>query len=189
MFELLNNPEIQKRREELESLTPGAWCNISRISNLGIKVENVPSEWSREININCFAYALNLATSVAFQKYVKTAIDENRLDALSTNSDFVEYLIKKNLLKEITKKSDATKGDIVIYFDENGRIQHASVVEDINQDMFCSRFGGVLGLTIFKHLSHNVLTSYGVGTKFYHRLTTAEAERYFLNYVDDKNAS
>lgn len=154
---------------------------IAALERLGVKVIPEPLNWKNKglgqttININCYAYALNLAASDYYCKFIYENYSEQ--PNLFANSHFILYLINESLLQEVNEPST---DDIIIYF-KNDKPTHAGIVSDNFDSIIKSKWGTFDG--VFLHTKLHVPESYGSTLKYFKPIVLANAEKYFRNYI------
>jgi hypothetical protein len=93
---------------------------------------------------------------------------------------FLHWLLEQGLLAEVAE-ADACEGDLVLYFDQGGRIKHAGL--DRRNGRVESKWGKG---GLFQHGVFEVPTSYGTTVKLFRRIPWEEALEYFRRYAKEK---
>lgn len=140
-----------------------------------IKIEHDMEQ--SDIVINCYAFALGLKDSAKYKELCRRTHN-------SIQSECISYLLSQGHLQEDETPS---KGCIVIYFNEKGKPKHAGILEKDGNDndrMIRSRWGNFGA--IVTHKVWDVPTMYGIEVKYYHPLTSEEAENYFGEFLKDR---
>ena len=94
--------------------------------------------------------------------------------------DFAHWLLDHQLLSEISA-SEAVAGDIVFYFNSEGRAKHAGVY------VGCNRVRSKWGKgSLFEHELFAVPKSYGESVRYFHKLSYKEALGYFKRFARER---
>lgn len=91
--------------------------------------------------------------------------------------DFAHWLIDHGFLKELSLEA-VQEGDMVFYFDPQGRLKHAGLM--ISKDRVLSKWGTG---HLFEHQLNEVPESYGNTKRFYSRMECDGALAHFKEYV------
>lgn len=126
--------------------------------------------------INGFAYAFGLDKSRLYVEIAKE--DTYKKNGNFVSSQFVTYLLQKNILKELDKKYD---GCLILYFDENTP-KHAGIVNLTDPPFIESKWGSFQ--VLFFHEVWDVPIHYGNIIKYYALPDLEEIERYFIEYCN-----
>ena len=120
---------------------------------------------------NCYAYAFNLCES---EEYLLIARDHD--NAVFANSDFIQYLLDRNMLIELYKARIIENG-IIIYFLE-GNPSHAGKIQG---SRVISKWGTGL---LFGHEILDIPISYGNAYKIYNAVTADDALELFYDFAE-----
>lgn len=91
---------------------------------------------------------------------------------------FAHWLIDNGLLVEVAQ-AKAREGDIVFYFNDNGRFKHAGLFAANGRVL--SKWG--IG-HLYEHGLFEVPESYGTSVRFFRRLSYEEAFDHFLRFAE-----
>ena len=144
------------------------------ISNIGYNHSIVLKNISpAERKYNCFAYAFDLMHSTKYTEIAPIGV--------FANSEFVEFLINNEILKEIEwgKEND---GDIIIYFDK-GKPKHAG---KIYSGRIISKWG--VG-HLWEHDIYDVPINYGNKCRIFTRISKDISIAAFIEYAKTKKAN
>jgi hypothetical protein len=105
------------------------------------------------------------------------AIAERGFNRVFAGGAFVHWLIENCLLDELSS-SDVKDGDLVIYFNGEGRFKHAGLI--CGMDRVVSKWGTG---HLVRHGLLEVPESYGSTLRFFKKLTYEEAYAYFRRFA------
>jgi len=107
------------------------------------------------------------------------AIAERGFNRVFAGSAFVHWLIENCLLAEL-RPSDVNEGDLVMYFNDEGRFKHAGLM--CGKDRVVSKWGTG---HLFNHGFLEVPDSYGSTLRFFKKLPYGEAYVYFRRFATE----
>ena len=107
------------------------------------------------------------------------AIAERGFNRVFAGGAFVRWLIESYLLVELSS-SEVNEGDLVIYFDDQGRFKHVGLIR--GKDRVVSKWG--TGHLVDHELLH-VPESYGSTLRFFKKLSYEEAYGYFRQFATE----
>lgn len=173
-------------RKELQKITQSELDIIQQLIAIeALKVKIIPGPYSWEkldienlANVNCFAYALNLADSKKYHKFVR-ADKEMEMNQYFASPNFINFLIQHEYLVLVEEPIEEC---VVIYY-LSATPTHAALWKG-NFDHLESCWGQ-LG-KIFQHELWRVPINYGPTEqiKFYIRPSPINAEKYFIEYCN-----
>ena len=150
------------------------------------------------VPVNCYTYALGLHNSEKYHDKVAEYFNKyywnNNFNILActAHSGFINYLLKYNYLKELSKPE---KGCLVIYFDDNKYPKHAGILEsklkdedDITVRSKWGEFNELLTHKLWHVPCKNQKfpePDYGTCVKYYHRLNQEQAEIYYFEFIQN----
>jgi hypothetical protein len=105
------------------------------------------------------------------------AIAERGFNRVFAGAAFVHLLLDEGLLNELVP-SDAREGDLVLYFNEEGRFKHAGL--NLGNNRVLSKWGSG---HLFEHGLLEVPESYGTKVRFFKRLAYSEAYDHFRRFA------
>jgi hypothetical protein len=115
-------------------------------------------------------------------------VEKSEYEAIATRGfgrvfaggDFIHWLLRGDLLEEVSE-NDVREGDIVIYFDENGRFKHAGLC--FIKGIVVSKWG--IG-QLYRHAVSEVSESYGIAVKFFRPLSYDRAFELFRQFAKER---
>lgn len=163
-------------RERLKQIT-----ETEDISTHSILLEELSSEIHNTIQIleseypidryTCFIYVLNFTEDPEYINIASFGIGR-----VFAGTAFMNYLVDKNYLKEVTE-GDAKEGDIVVYYNDN-EIKHAGIFKSKNRVI--SKWG--IG-NLYEHSNYEVPSQYGDTIRYYKKLDKETALNYFVEFA------
>jgi len=106
------------------------------------------------------------------------AIAERGFNRVFAGGTFVHWLLDRGLLEEMAE-ADAREGDLVIYFNDEGRFKHAGL--KLGKDRVVSKWGTG---RLYEHGLFEVPESYGTTVRFFRRLTFEVAYKHFRWFAE-----
>lgn len=153
--------------------------NINFIANLKRKIPHAiklieQSDFSLNFypNYNCYMYALNLSNAQEVNRLSKSTLGRVR-----PGNEFVKYLIHQVALKEIPREK-VSKGDIIIYFDNNGPVHAGKIISD----RIISKWN--LEGHLWEHGEEEVPVKFGSDRKYFKEISRSGALSSFFRYAD-----
>lgn len=107
------------------------------------------------------------------------AIATSGLGRIFAASAFAHWLIERGLLAEVNQ-ADVHEGDLVFYFGDDGRFQHAGMC--VTDGRVVSKWG--IG-HLYEHGLFEVPESYGTKVRFFRKLSYEEAFENFTRFAED----
>jgi hypothetical protein len=108
---------------------------------------------------------------------VRIGIGERGFNHVFAGAAFVHLLLDEGLLNELVP-SDAREGDLVFYFNDEGRFKHAGL--NLENNRVLSKWGSG---HLFEHGLFEVPESYGTKVRFFKRLPYGEAYDHFRRFA------
>jgi cell wall-associated NlpC family hydrolase len=93
---------------------------------------------------------------------------------------FARWLLDRSFLRE-ARQEEARKGDLVFYFNDNGRVSHAGVI--VGNNRVESKWG--VG-HLYQHALFEVPESYGTKVRLFRKLDLEESLEYFRRFAKEK---
>jgi hypothetical protein len=94
--------------------------------------------------------------------------------------DFAHWLLDRYLLEEISPE-DVSQGDLVFFFNDEGRLRHAGL--NLSNGRVLSKWG--LGY-LYSHATFEVPDSYGNIVRYFRQLTLENALRHFKTFAREQ---
>jgi len=169
--------EDKDLRRKLQAMTEA--CDLSEYLEL-FRIATVAHTTSVRIvesahpiaGYTCFVHAFGFT-----EKSEYTAIAKRGFNVVFAGGGFAHWLIERGLLQEVAE-SEATAGDLVIYFDDQGQAKHAGVY--VGGSEVESKWG--LG-HLFRHGIFEVPEPYGTRVRFFKRLDDRVAINSFVEFA------
>lgn len=139
-----------------------------------------------DTTINCYAYALGLGESDIYRNELASQpyrLSKYALRTCGIQSDFISFLLQEKYLQKIEPR----QGCLVIYFNQETP-KHAGVLIENAKSDYDKHVRGRSGnfRAIITHRLFWVDSTYGSTPKYYQRLSTEESERYFREYLKER---
>jgi hypothetical protein len=166
-----------KRLQEMTEVSdvlryPELLAGIAREIPNTIKLVASPYSISR---YTCLVHVFDFAEK---SEYVEIA--RRGFNVGYASPDFAHWLMDNGFLTEI-KPQNVRNGDLVFYFNVDGRFKHAGIM--VSKDRVLSKWG--MG-HLFEHALDEVPESYGAETRFFKNLKYEEGFEHFKTYVREK---
>jgi hypothetical protein len=168
---------LRKRLQEMTEVT-----DVSRHSGL---LTAMTQEIPNTIKLVASPYSVNRYTCLVHvfgfaEKTEYIEIARRGFNVGYASPDFAHWLIGKGFLSEIDPQ-DVQDGDLVFYFNVDGRFKHAGIM--VSKERVLSKWGTG---HLFEHALDEVPESYGAKTRFFKNLKYEEAFEHFKTYVRKK---
>jgi hypothetical protein len=93
---------------------------------------------------------------------------------------FAHWLLEKQLLTEVGE-AEVREGDLIFYFNEEGRMKHAGLSRGVDRVESKWGKGG-----LFQHGLVEIPSSYGTTRRFFRKIPYEEALEYFRRFAKEK---